>query len=105
MSIDIRDNPAAHRYEITEDGTRAGLVEYEITGDTITFVHTEVDPAFGGRGLAGQLVAAALADARHRDLSVLPECPYVRKVIADHPDAYLDLVPADARARYGLPAE
>jgi uncharacterized protein len=104
VSIDIRDNPAASRFEISEDGTLAGFAEYELSGDTIDFVHTEVDPAFGGRGLAGQLVAAALTDARRRGLAVLPHCPYVRKVIADHPGEYLDLVPATARAEFGLPA-
>ncbi|WP_026343074.1 GNAT family N-acetyltransferase [Nocardia sp. BMG111209] len=105
MSTDIRDNPTAHRYEISADGTLAGFAEYELSGGTIDFTHTEIDSAFGGRGLAKQLVAEALADARRRDLAVLPHCTYVRKVIAEHPDDYLDLVPAATRAEFGLPAE
>ncbi|MQY25296.1 GNAT family N-acetyltransferase [Nocardia aurantia] len=105
MSTDIHDNPGANRYEITDDGAPAGFAEYELSGDTIDFTHTEIDSAFGGRGLAKQLVAAALSDARRRHLAVLPHCTYVRKVIAEHPGEYLDLVPAAARAEFGLPAE
>jgi hypothetical protein len=33
----------------------------------------------------------------------MPVCPYVRKVIAEHPEEYLDLVPSDARAEFDLP--
>ena len=67
----------------------------------ISFVHTETDPAFSGRGLAKQLVTAALDDVRSRGLAVLPFCPYVKKFIAENPD-YLDLVPAAQRGRFGL---
>ena len=35
--------------------------------------------------------ALATADARTRGLAVPPFCPYVRKVIADNPDAYVEL--------------
>ncbi|MCO5994294.1 GNAT family N-acetyltransferase [Actinoallomurus rhizosphaericola] len=102
MTATVRDNPAADRFEIYEDGQRVGLAVYRLNGDRIAFTHTEVDPAFGGRGLARQLVTTALDDARRRGLAVLPFCPYVRKVIAENTDSYLDLVPEGERARFGL---
>jgi uncharacterized protein len=49
------------------------------------------------------LVDAVLDDARRRGLAVLPRCPFARRVIAENQDAYLDLVPADAREEFGLP--
>jgi hypothetical protein len=65
------------------------------------------DARLRGIGAEGMLVAlerewAALDDARRRGLQVLPSCPYVRKVIAEDPDTFLDLVPADQRARFDL---
>ena len=103
MTTSVTDAPADQRFEIREDGVLTGFAAYRVTGDLITFHHTEVFPEFGGRGLALTLVAEALADARRRGLGVLPVCPYVRRVIARDPQAYLDLVPADARERFGLP--
>jgi len=102
MSTTVRDNPADSRYEVYDEEQLAGFAVYELTGEQIAFTHTEVAPAFGGRGLARQLVTDALDDARHRSLSVLPFCPYVRKVIAENVETYLDLVPATDRDRFGL---
>jgi predicted GNAT family acetyltransferase len=103
VTATVRDNPAESRYQIYEDEQLAGFSAYKLTRDKITFTHTEIDPAYGGRGLAKQLVTAELDDARRRGLAVLPVCPYVRKVIAPHADTELDLVPHEARERFGLP--
>jgi len=102
MSTTVHDNPAESRYEIHDDAQLAGFAVYELTGQRIAFTHTEVDKAFGGRGLAKQLVTEALDDARRRGLAVLPFCPYVRKIIAQNAATYLDLVPAEDRERFDL---
>lgn len=99
----VRDNPAEHRYEIVDGYELAGFAEYTLDGTVIVFPHTETLPGKEGKGLARQLVEFALADARERQLTVLPRCWFVSKVIADKPGQYLDLVPADARATYNLP--
>ena len=99
----VRDNPPENRYEIYDDDQLAGYSEYKLTKSKIAFTHTEVDPAFGRRGLARQLVAEELDDARRRGLAVLPFCPYVRKVIATNPEKYLDLVLPQDRERFKLP--
>jgi predicted GNAT family acetyltransferase len=101
MTTDVRDDPIRNRYELTEDGAVVGSVTYRIDGGVIDLVHAEVDSDHGGRGLAGLLVASTLDDARHRGLSVLPHCPYVRKYIDEHIDDFLDLVPAGRRAEFG----
>ena len=66
---------------------------------------TVVDPAFGGRGLGARLVRHALDVARIRNLSVIPTCPFVPKVILSHRELYLDLVATDKRSKFGLPNE
>jgi predicted GNAT family acetyltransferase len=104
VAVTVRDNPELKRYEIYEDGQRVGFSEYKLHGDVISFLHTEVDPAFGGRGLGRQLVEVELDDARTRGLRVHPYCPYVRKVLADNPQ-YVTLVPNSERSRFDLPSD
>jgi predicted GNAT family acetyltransferase len=63
MSDDIRiaRNDDADRYEILVDGRVAGFTEYEADAEgRHVFPHTEIDPAYGGRGLGTKLVAAAM---------------------------------------------
>jgi predicted GNAT family acetyltransferase len=103
MGITVRDNPDEERYEIRVDDEVAGFTTYKLVrGRRISLIHTEIDKAFGGRGLSGRLVTEELDDLRRRGLSVLPFCPLVRQFIEDHPD-YLDLVPTEERQRFGLP--
>jgi len=94
----VRDNPAERRYDIVVDApsgeTLAGFAEYRDrvsgTQDAPTtarvFFHTEVDPAFGGRGLATILVTEALDDARARGLTIVGVCPLVASFLKKHPE-------------------
>jgi predicted GNAT family acetyltransferase len=101
--ISVRDAPDQNRFEIWVDGVLAGFTVYRAQGDRYTFVHTEIDPAFGGRGLASVLIKDTLDEMRKRGIEVLPQCPFVRRYISRHSD-YLELVPAAERARFDLPA-
>jgi predicted GNAT family acetyltransferase len=84
MSEDVTDNSAEHRYELTIDG-QVAIAAYRITGDAITFTHTEVPSALGGRGIASRLIAGALADVREQGLSVVAQCSFVADYIDRHP--------------------
>ncbi|HWG23454.1 GNAT family N-acetyltransferase [Actinospica sp.] len=100
-TIEVVDHPEAERYEAHVNGVLAGRAEYLRGAGQISFTHTEVDPAFGGRGLAGRLAQKALDDAKASGLEVLPFCPFFRDWIQKHPD-YAALVPANRRAEFGL---
>jgi predicted GNAT family acetyltransferase len=104
-ATDVRmvDVPDQARFEIRVDGELAGFTEYRRRPGAIAFVHTLIEPRYEGRGLGSDLVRAALSEARSQGLSVLPFCPFVRGYIARHTE-YLDLVPADVRANFDLPA-
>ena len=61
--IDVRDRPAAHRFEVWVGDERAGFTHYVDRGDgVVAFDHTEIQPRFEHRGLAGRLIGEALAD-------------------------------------------
>ena len=48
--------------------------------------HTLVPPELGGRGIAGQLVEALIADAREQGFRIHPACSYVAAAFAKHPE-------------------
>ncbi len=94
MSVDkprVADNPPELRYEVWADGRLAGLIRYTLGDGEITLVHTEVDPAFEGRGLGSVLVAGALEDIRRRGLKLHPLCPFVAAYVRRHPE-FADLL-------------
>ena len=95
----MRDNPAESRYEVFAEGQLAGFAQYELRDHRITMFHTEVDPAFEGEGLGGQLAREALDDVRARGLMLEPQCPFIASFIRQHPDAYLDLVVPEMREK------
>lgn len=101
MDIVVQDQPERSRYEISVGGELGGFTEYELDGERISFIHTEIDSAFEGKGLGSKLVSQALTDVRDRGLSVLPFCPFVRSYIARHPE-FVHLVPVAERARFDL---
>ncbi len=96
-------NTAAQRYEFFLGERRIGLADYRDEGEAVRIPHTEIDPAVGGRGLGSRMVRDVLDDLRAHDRKVLPDCPFVAKVIRED-KSYLDLVPASSRVSYGLPA-
>lgn len=103
MSTEVTDNPSASRFEITVDGDVAGWVDYRVESDVYALPHTKVLPRFEGQGIGTTLVLGALEEIAARGGSVLPYCPFVPRVIRDHPE-HLSLVPADQRTMFGLPA-
>jgi predicted GNAT family acetyltransferase len=92
MNVEVRNNTAAHRYELWADGELAGYTQYRIGRGRITLVHTEVYEPYEGMGLGSQLARAALDDARARGLIVMPFCPFIADFVERHLDEYRDLV-------------
>jgi predicted GNAT family acetyltransferase len=101
METKVADNPARHRYEIAADDELAGFTVYEHRPGVLAFMHTEIGDEWEGRGLGSTLIRCTLDDVRSRGLAVLPYCPFVRSWLERHED-YVDLVPADQRAEFGL---
>lgn len=79
--IEITDNPEARRYEAHVDGALAGFADYrDADRDGVavrSFVHTEVDPAFGGKGIGSALVDDALRATIASGRRIHPVCSFV----------------------------
>ena len=54
------------------------FVEYNTGEGKLNLHHTHTDPELRGKGLAAQVVRAALEFARKNNLKVVPTCSYVR---------------------------
>jgi predicted GNAT family acetyltransferase len=92
--IAVTRSPDRLRYEITVDGELAGFARYADRRGVRTFVHTEIDDRFEGRGLASVLIREALDDVRTHGLTIVPQCPFVRSYVARHHEV-VDLLAPD----------
>jgi len=87
----VQDDPAEGRYVALVGDAVAGFTMYDRAGDVVVFTHTEVEPAFEGKGIGGRLASAALDDVRAHGRSVIAKCPFIAEYIERHP-AYADLL-------------
>jgi predicted GNAT family acetyltransferase len=82
--VEVHDNRAANRFELSIEGHMA-VLDYERKDGAIVFTHTEVPEQFRGRGYGEQLVEAGVAAARAEGLRIVAVCPYVRAYLRTHP--------------------
>ncbi len=59
MTDSVQNNPAKGRYELAVEGHIAASY-YDISGNVITFTHTEVPKELEGRGIGSKLVKGTL---------------------------------------------
>jgi predicted GNAT family acetyltransferase len=85
----IRYEPDRFRFVTEVDGHEA-VLDYRLAGGTMVILHTGVPESIGGRGIAAQLTAVALASARANGWKVRPECSYAEAYFMRHPE-YQDL--------------
>jgi predicted GNAT family acetyltransferase len=79
------------KFTIAVDGKTVGSTAYTDTGGSREFPHTEVDDAYGGRGLATIVIGEALAQTRSEGLRIVPTCTAVASYIDKHSE-YADIV-------------
>lgn len=81
---DVIDNSERSRFELAVDGQLA-FADYRLAGDVVSITHVETPVALRGGGVAGRLMAGALAIVRERGQKVKPVCPYAVAYIQRHP--------------------
>ncbi len=68
------------------DNEHIGRLTWVTRGGVRVAEHTLVPPEIGGRGIAGKLVEALIADARAEHFTIDPQCSYVAAAFGKHPD-------------------
>ncbi|KQX50640.1 acetyltransferase [Streptomyces sp. Root66D1] len=95
--LKIRDDRPAGRLEAFDGDTFVGVVIYSVLDDephALVAVHTIVEEAHEGKGIAAALVREFYAIAAGEDVPVVPLCPYAAAWAERHPDE-APVAPAD----------
>ncbi len=87
--VTIRHNPDRARFEVLVAGNVIGKAvykEYDAGGSPQRiFYHTVINEEYGGQGLAGQLIKAALDQTVEAGRQIVPVCPFVKSYVAKNP--------------------
>jgi uncharacterized protein len=72
---------------LDEHNRQIGVMTYIRSGmNKISIDHTEVNPAFEGRGIGHKLVDEAVRYARQNHLKILPLCWFVELILKRKPE-------------------
>ena len=83
---------AEHCRSAAYDGERrVGVAEFDVQDGRWVITHTEVDPAYGGQGIARRLIEEVIAAARRDGAKIVPLCSYADKMMR-RTDEYADVL-------------
>ncbi|MDB5272335.1 MAG: family acetyltransferase [Chitinophagaceae bacterium] len=81
ITIEHEDDGKHGLFKAVEGSKEAGSLAYSWAGETkFTIDHTEVDAAFGGKGIGKQLVMEAVKMAREKKVKIIPICPFAKSL-------------------------
>jgi predicted GNAT family acetyltransferase len=85
-TVNIELNEKNGNFNITSEGRKVALMTFVFAGpDKIIIDHTEVSPAFNGKGLGKKLVEKAVEVAREKNWKIIPLCPFAKKTFDRNP--------------------
>lgn len=86
VTIERHENGASGGYVArVADSDATGKLTWAARGDTRVAEHTFVPGSLRGRGVAGELVKALVADAREQGFRIVPACSYVAAKFDENP--------------------
>lgn len=87
---------AEHCRSAAYDGERRiGVAEFDAQDGRWSITHTEVDPTYGGQGIARRLIEVLIEAARRDGAKIVPVCSYAEKMLLRRKDAYRDVLESD----------
>ncbi|MDQ3101053.1 MAG: N-acetyltransferase [Bacteroidota bacterium] len=91
MRIEHRPERELGSFVAVESGEDVGELAYRMTSaNEMCRDHTEVEPAFEGKGVGRQLIQAAVDHAREHGVKLRPVCSYAQ-VIFDRNTDWADI--------------
>ncbi len=97
---EIRDDADRHQYELPVEDDVA-VVTYNLSAPNLMITETLVPQRLEGRGIASRLAKHVLADAKARELLILPVCPFFAAYLQKHPE-HADVVHPTYRGILGI---
>ena len=91
IAMQIVFEPEHFRSAAYDGETRVGVAELEEAHGCWVITHTEVDPAYGGQGIARRLIEEIVAEARRAGKKIVPLCSYADKMMTGNA-AYRDVL-------------
>ncbi len=88
--MEILHDIQKQKFYVVVDGLESHL-EYVKMENVLNLIHTYVPDALRGKGIAGEVVKAALTYAEENELKIIPSCSYVAAYIQRHKE-YENLV-------------
>ena len=88
--MEILHDIQKQKFYVVVDGLESHL-EYVKMENVLNLIHTYVPNALRGKGIAGEVVKAALTHAEENELKIIPSCSYVDMYFQRHPE-YEDLL-------------
>ncbi|HEY7471973.1 MAG TPA: GNAT family N-acetyltransferase [Gemmatimonadota bacterium] len=86
MELHIAHDTDHNRFVARTAHGEATLKYTRSDADTLDYRSTFVPEQDRGRGVGEALVLHALDWAEENDFQVIPSCPFVRRVLAEHPE-------------------
>lgn len=80
--IQIRFEQKKQRAAAYDGAALVGRCEVQVSDTAWAITHTEVDPSYGGQGIAKKLVLYVVHQAHKEDAPVIPVCPYAKSVLS-----------------------
>ena len=82
----IEHDVQAQRFLTELEGFRA-VLDYRLSGRVMTITHTGVPESISGRGVAAELMRAALGAAKTAGWEVAPACSYASAYMRRHSES------------------
>ena len=87
VKIEFKDNKSVAFIEDSE----IGVCEFNVLDGKWIIVHTEVNSNYRGSGIAKKLLDRVVAEARNKNIKIIPKCEYAIKVMVGK-NEYSDVI-------------
>jgi len=85
--IEVTDETTHGAYRVDVEGSgKPAELTWKARGKARIADHTFTPPEARGKGIAFQLVEFMVNDAREKDFTIVPQCPYVEAQFRKHPE-------------------
>lgn len=91
LHMNVINNPTKSRYELVEDGHTA-YADCHLYDRTLSINYVFTPPELQGKGTAGRLMEAIMADVKNQGIKVRPVCGYAASWLKRHPELSDDVV-------------